>query len=84
MTHPPNSERHTSDDLAPAKGDDADLDRLKAELQHIHLPRLAEAGYIDWDAETQTVRRGPNFNEVAPLLQPIDDHSDERPAGWPE
>lgn len=80
MTHPQNS-NHTADDLAPAEADDDDLDRLKAELQHNHLPKLAEAGCIDWDAETQTIRRGPNFDEIALLLRLIDDHRDELPVG---
>ena len=84
MTHPPHSKRHRTDGLGPAEADDADLDRLKAELQHIHLPKLAEAGYIDWDAEIQTIRRGPNFNEIASLLRLIDDHRDDPPAGWPK
>lgn len=53
------------------------------ELYHAHLPKLAEAGYIEWDADTQTIRRGPNFDEIAPLLQLMADHEDELPTGWP-
>ena len=78
------AKHHRTDGLAPAEADDADLNRLKAELQHVHLPKLAEAGYIDWDAKTQTIRRGPNFNEIAPLLRLIDEHGDDLPAGWSE
>jgi hypothetical protein len=29
---------------------------------------LADCGLIDWDPETGTVRRGPAFGEIEPLL----------------
>jgi hypothetical protein len=65
--HNPRDEREFSvDDLAT---DDDDLELLTTELYHIHLPKLVDAGYIDWDEETSTIRRGPNFDEIAPLLR---------------
>lgn len=55
---------------------------MRSALYHVHLPKLAEAAYIEWDADTQTIRRGPNFDEIAPLLQLMADHEDELPAAW--
>lgn len=63
--------------------EDDDPERLTTELYHAHLPKLADSGYIEWDEDTHTVRRGPNFDEIAPLLRLLDDHEDELPGGWP-
>lgn len=43
-------------------------DEVAAELRENHLPALEEAGYIEWDRETDTIRPGPNFEEVAAHL----------------
>jgi Ser-tRNA(Ala) deacylase AlaX len=63
--------------------EDDDLELLTTELYHVHLPKLVDAGYIEWDEETRIIRRGPNFEEIAPLLRLMDDHQDELPEGWP-
>lgn len=62
---------------------DEDVDRFRTELYHAHLPRLADAGYIEWDRDTFIVRRGSNFDEIAPLLRLLTEHQDELPGGWP-
>ncbi len=53
------------------------------ELYHNHLPKLAEAGYIEWDPDTGEISEGPRFDEVEPLLELIERHADELPPGWP-
>jgi hypothetical protein len=63
--------------------EDDDLDLLTTGLYHVHLPRLADAGYVEWDEERHTVRRGPKFEEIAPLLRLMNDHRDELPERWP-
>ncbi|WP_224269698.1 DUF7344 domain-containing protein [Haloprofundus salinisoli] len=70
-----------------------ELERLAAEVAemnvatedfyHVHLPRLDEVEFVDWDQEHQTIRRGPRFDEVTPLLELLDEHRDELPTGWP-
>lgn len=72
---------HTDSD--PEAVDDATLTEMRTALYHVHLPKLAEAGYIEWNKDTHTIRRGPNFDEIAPLLRLMAEHEDKLPAGWP-
>lgn len=39
------------------------------EMYHIHLPKLADYGLINWDRDTNRVTRGPNFEAAAALLE---------------
>lgn len=75
--NPRDEDEFTSD--AP----DDELTALKTRFHHVHLPKLAAAGYIEWNPDTETIRRGPNFDEIAPLLSLMSNHADELPAGWP-
>lgn len=60
-----------SEDAVPVDelvdGDD-DPRSLAIALSHAHVPRLADSGYVEWDGDRDAVRRGPNFDEVVPLL----------------
>lgn len=60
----------------------ADLDVTQVELHHAHLPKLADMGFIEWDRESGELSKGPNWNEIAPLLQLMQNHQDELPDGW--
>ncbi|WP_435349270.1 helix-turn-helix domain-containing protein [Haloarchaeobius sp. HRN-SO-5] len=81
------SERNPRDEVEFSFEDIAteedDLELFTSELYHAHLPKLAEEGYIEWDADARTVRRGWNFDEIAPLLHLLHEHQDELPDGWP-
>lgn len=72
------------DDLDPldllAVGEDNKT--LETELVHNHLPKLEEMGIIEWDREAGEISVGPNWGEIAPVLELIDDHKDELPDGW--
>ena len=50
-------------------------DRLSIGLYHVHLPKLEAVGFVDWDRDTGTVARGPNFQEFRPLVECLDDHA---------
>lgn len=52
-----------------------DGDYARAHLHHNHLPKLANAGYIDWDRDSDTISRGPNFFEVQPLIELLDEYN---------
>lgn len=55
----------------PVSGD-ADADRVDS--FHVHLPKLQYMGYVDWGRETGRVFRGPNWAEVAPMLELLRNH----------
>lgn len=63
--------------------EDDDTRTLETSLHHVHLPKLARAGYIEWDPDEGMVRRGPAFDEVAPVLELLDEYDERLPDGWP-
>jgi len=52
------------------------------EMHHNHLPKLVEASFVDWNRGENVLRRGPRFDEIAPLIELIIEHREELPAGW--
>lgn len=67
---------------ANVKFEDEDLESLQIQMTHTHLPKLEDAGFIEWDQETNTVRKGPRFDEIQPLLELMHNHADELPDEW--
>jgi hypothetical protein len=59
-----------------------DLAETQTSLEHVHLPKLADMGFIEWDRESGELSKGPNWEEIAPLLQLMYDHRDELPDEW--
>lgn len=47
-------------------------DRGKA-VRETHLPRLENAGYIDWNRETDVITKGPNFDAVEAYIDSLTD-----------
>ncbi|APX95258.1 DUF7344 domain-containing protein [Natronorubrum daqingense] len=43
--------------------------RSTIEQQHVHLPKLADYGFIEWHERDRLVEKGPRFDEIEPLLQ---------------
>jgi GAF domain-containing protein len=43
-------------------------------LFHVHLPKLANSGYITWDTDADTISTGPKFSEVKPLVQLLNEY----------
>lgn len=77
---------HNPQDDSPVaiadREDDADaLNRLML-MRHLHLPKLEEYGFIDWDEATHEVRKGPKFAEIRPFLELLAAHEDELPSDW--
>jgi hypothetical protein len=75
--------------------DDADLDPLdvvaeterestvlESELVHNHLPKLDAMEIIRWDRDSGEISTGPEWDEVAPILELIHDHREDLPDGW--
>ncbi|QSW99004.1 hypothetical protein [Haloterrigena alkaliphila] len=57
---------------------DADEELLRA--HHVHLPKLADYEYIEWNRDENRVTRGPQFDEIRPVVELLDDRRDELPA----
>lgn len=51
-------------------------------LVHAHLPKLADAGYVEYGDDGE-LSPGPRFDEVEPLFELVDEHADELPPDWP-
>jgi len=45
-----------------------DPDTLPTSLYHVHLPTLETLGFVSWDRDAGTVRRGPDFDAIEPVL----------------
>lgn len=78
--------------LNPRDGDEFELEELTGKdelddgtvnLVHVHLPKSADAGFINWDQERHVVTRGPRFQEIEPVIDLMLAHQDELPANWP-
>lgn len=64
--------------------DKSDLDPIErlVEMRHNHLPKLADYGFIEWDKDVNEVSKGPNFDEIKPILELLVAHEDELPPDW--
>ncbi|WP_436931998.1 DUF7344 domain-containing protein [Halosimplex halobium] len=67
--------------IADSESESDAVERLVS-MQHVHLPKLADYGFIEWNEDTHEVMKGPNFDEIRPLLELLDNHEDELPADW--
>jgi hypothetical protein len=61
---------------------DAGVDPVAVMLHHIHLPRLDDLGFVDYDPDAGVVARGERYDEIRPLLELLDANADRLPA-WP-
>jgi len=77
---------HNPQDDTPAVVADSEQDRdamgRLVSMRHVHLPKLEEYGFVEWDQKTHEVRKGPNFEEIRPLLELLAAHPDELPDDW--
>lgn len=78
------SDRDERDDLvvqlpAEAVASASEMDQYTLSQVHTHLPKLEDMGFIEWDRDTNDVRKGPRFEEVRSFLQVLQNHADELP-----
>lgn len=59
------------------------LEDIQIELCHNHLPRLEDAGFVEWNQEQHVVMKGPAFDQIAPVLKLFEENRDELPVEWP-
>lgn len=85
LDHNPQDEddaQEAEDALGTVAGAQSDAELIETELIHNHLPRLEELGYITWDREAGDIGRGPNWDEIEPLLRLLREHGEDLPDGW--
>lgn len=51
--------------------------RLQIEMYHTHLPKLVEYGFIEWEEDTNEIIKGPQFEDIRPLLEYVESHSED-------
>lgn len=52
---------------------------LRRELNHVHLPMLADMGFITWETEPLTASRGPRFDEIAVVFDALHESATDIP-----
>lgn len=59
----------------------ADRERLSIQLRHNHLPLLEDLGFVRWSNDPFHAERGPDFDEVAIVLESLYDNASRIPDG---
>jgi hypothetical protein len=65
--------------VSVADGSTDDSRPRLVEMDTVHLPKLAENGFIEWDRETNEVWRGPHYEDIRPVLTLIAERDEELP-----
>jgi hypothetical protein len=65
-----------------AGADEAETAEATLVLHHRHLPKLAHAGAIEWDVRTDTIRRGPTYPQLRPVLELVGEYRGEPRDSW--
>lgn len=63
--------------VASNTADTTDDERRKIQIHHVHLPKLEAYGYITWNRDTHQVLKGPQFDEIEPLLTVLLENRDQ-------
>ncbi|WP_331232519.1 DUF7344 domain-containing protein [Natronorarus salvus] len=59
---------------------DADQ-QFQITMYHHHLPKLEAYGFVRWDRDAHETVKGPQFEEIRPLLECIHGHEEIRTDG---
>ena len=79
------SSSEISEGGGPTRHDDtADSDAVRIELHHNHLPKLATAGWIEYDSETRTIQYESRIETVRSALRTTADGFDQVRAAYDE
>lgn len=68
--------------LASVHGGVSGGENIEVEFVHNHLPKLEAYSYIRIDGLTGQISKGPNWEEIGPLLRLLQTHEDDLPADW--
>lgn len=56
----------------------ANADKAVIRTYHVHLPKLVESLYVEWDRGNHLVTKGAKYDEVRPLLELVDERREEQ------
>lgn len=77
---------HNPQDDTPIDSDGLEFDDVAVErlfdLRHFHLPELESKGFVNYDREDHILTKGPDFDEIKPVLELIDENRDKLPDDW--
>lgn len=59
---------------AMQSGAENQAEDVVVKLHHVHLPLLDDAGFIEWDRESETITKGPQFEDLRPHLETSAEH----------
>lgn len=68
--------------VEPAELVPGDAGELPMRLHHVHIPKLDDAGVVDWNRQRGVVTRGERFDAVEPTLTLLADNPSKLPPGW--
>ena len=68
----------------PRHDDTADSNAVKTKLHHSHLPKLAAAGWIEYDSENRTIRYESRIETIRSALRTTADELDQIRAAYDE
>lgn len=54
-------------------------ENARVRLLHVDLPKLADAGYVEWNTASETVSKGWRFSEVEPLVRLLKEYDSTFP-----
>lgn len=74
--------RRPMEECRDSEVDGGEPDVLERELRQRHLALLDEYGFVDWDPQTDTLTRGPRFDDARPVLEFLSEYRNE--AGSPD
>ena len=59
-------------------GTTAEVDEYSVSMHHVHLPKLAEYGFIEWNQDDELAVQGPRFDEIRPYLELVAEQQERR------
>lgn len=57
----------------------AEVEKPQLRMYHVHLPKLEDWGFVEWDRDDHVVTAGPNFGEIRPVVELLQEYETKRP-----
>ena len=68
--------RHVVEQASVRDGEQPNRNEIEVSIQHKHLPRLVDAGLVEYDARSKTIRYHPN-ERLERLLEAVEEFETE-------